>query len=206
MNKLSLRRYAIAAFVVAMGVGTTTASANVVFSGTHTYGNLITIDVTVEDNYMGDFSKYWWQYDVHNLAYDPVPGSTNGFSGFETALPAGVPDLQDRAAPTGWIYDCCSGQPVEFDIPNSIGDGVMPGQSALFSFTSAPRYITNSTGWFHTWQNDSQTYIMDYSSFEGAIGPEVPDVLRPTIPEPATIALFGIGLAGLGFSRRRKRA
>ena len=30
--------------------------------------------------------------------------------------------------------------------------------------------------------------------------------LYGTIPEPATIALFGIGLAGLGFSRRRKRA
>jgi hypothetical protein len=31
------------------------------------------------------------------------------------------------------------------------------------------------------------------------------DILNP-IPEPATLALFGIGLAGLGFARRRKSA
>jgi len=27
-----------------------------------------------------------------------------------------------------------------------------------------------------------------------------------SIPEPATLALFGIGLAGLGFARRRKKS
>jgi hypothetical protein len=30
-------------------------------------------------------------------------------------------------------------------------------------------------------------------------------LIRSDIPEPATVTLLGIGLAGLGFARRRKR-
>lgn len=167
---------------------------------------MITVDVTVEDNYLGNFSKYWWKYNVTNLAFDPNPGTSNGFSGFETALPIGVPDLADRAAPAGWVFDCCSGQPVEYDIRNSVGLGVMPGDSGLFSFTSLPRFITNSTGWFHTWEGDIQTNVTLFSSFPGETGPEVPDVQRSPIPEPGTMFLLGGGLAGLAFATRRRAA
>lgn len=200
------KRALLAGLVSAACLGS--ASAAVIFSNSHSYlAGAILIDVTVLDNYLGDFSKYHWNYRVTNVSFDPAPGVSNGFSGFETALPAGVPDLADRAAPAGWVFDCCSGMPVEYDIRNSVGPGIMPGEVGDFSFTSLPRFITNSTGWFHTWRADVQTDLVYYAaaSVDG-LGPEVPDVVRPPIqtPEPAVVYLIGLALGGLALSRRGK--
>lgn len=144
------------------------------FTNTHLYGPL-TIRVDVYDNYFGDFSKYWWVYSVTNLSYDPSPTFTNGFSGFETALPSAVPDIADIATPgPAWWINCCSGQPVEYDVSDVNGPGVMPGFSGVFSFTTLPRLIIPSTGWYHSWLGGGQ---VDVTYYPAGNEPEVPDVI-----------------------------
>ncbi len=200
----SIKRVAAAGALLAVS---TTASATLIFSNDHDYAfgldpSAVHIFVEVFDNFAGDFGKYEWRYTVSNNSYDPAPGTSNGFSGFETALPAGVADLTDLYAPTAaWIFDCCSGMPVEWDIANSGGLGLLPGEMGVFGFSSLPRFISESTGWFHTWQFDGQTDLVFYAPGNGV---EVPDVLRPPIvtPEPMSAALVALGLIGFGFSRR----
>jgi hypothetical protein len=152
------------------------------FTNTHFYGN-VTIKVEVFDNYLGDFTKYHWVYTVTNNSFEPNPGVSNGFSGFELTLPVAVPDIGDIAAPDGigpWIVNGFSGLPVEWDLRNTDGapvaGGTLIGQTEKYSFTTLPRLVTLSTGWFHTWETDVQTNIINYPPNDG---PEVPDVLAP---------------------------
>ena len=197
--------------------------ANATLLGTffHTYGfgtdpNAVQIDLRYYDGQPG--GKYLWEYTVTNNSYDPNPGVSNGFSGFELFLPSPIPEISGISPNPGstppWEIDCCSGNPTEWDIRNSVGNGVMPGQNLIFSFLTNPRPVaTNDSGWFHTWQFDTQTDIVfttgsnqPFALVATASGPlHVPWVpgLTP-IPEPATLALVAIGVAGLAAVRRRK--
>ena len=188
---------------------TSVASAAVIHTSVHTYGfggdlNAVVITLRVSD--AQPMGRYLWEYTVENNSYDPAPGTSNGFSGFELFLPSPIPEIADvtpnPASTPPWEINCCSGNPVEWDIRNSDGMGVLPGESQIFSFTTNPRLVAiNDAGWFHTWQNDIQTDIVP------TVGMHVPLVpgLNP-IPEPGTWSMMGMASAWLLTRWRRRKS
>jgi hypothetical protein len=185
------------------------ASAAVIHTSVHTFAfggdpSAVVITLNLSDGL--PMGRYLWEYTVDNNSYDPNPGTSNGFSGFELFLPTPIPEIADiEPNPTStppWEINCCSGNPVEWDIRNSSGLGVMPGESRIFSFTTAPRAVAvNDAGWFHTWQTDVQTDIVP------TVGMHVPLVpgLTPIVPEPGTWTMLAGGGAALLLMRWRSR-
>lgn len=188
-----------------------TANAALIHNSTHIYGfgadpTAVEITLNLYDGQPG--GRYLWNYNVLNNGYDPNPGSSNGFSGFEIYLPTGIPEIADimpnLLSATPWEVDGYSGHPVEWDRKNSMGFGVMPGSSADFSFTTDPRDVAvNNNGWFHTWQNNIQTDIV---GTPGMHVPWVPGLTPITqIPEPSSMFLLGVGLLGVATRTVRRK-
>jgi len=202
------RLFGAAAF--ALGVGSVAvipgaAQAAQIHFFSHTYGFLadpaaVTIDLRVFDGQPG--GKYLWEYTVTNNSFSPTVGS-NGFSGFELFLPTPIPEVADvtpnALSVPPWEINCCSGNPIEWDIRNSDGDGILPGDMGVFSFTTDPRAVAiNDSGWFHSWVNNGQ---VDIVPTPGMHVPWVPGLVP--LPEPGTLALLGVALAALAFRRRQ---
>lgn len=107
-----------------------------------------------------------WQWIVNNVSYDPIPGITNGFSGFQLQFPGPVAELYNQQSPTiggPWDQNAFSGTAppfgAEWDVrlPDA---GIMPGETGMFSFCTFERMDvvvesegsgSGPAGWAHTW-------------------------------------------------------
>ena len=120
-----------------------------------------------------------WEYVVDNIDYDPIPGLTNGFSGFQVIFPGPVDELYNQLSPTiggPWEQNAYSGvvNGAEWDAPLP-GVGIMPGETGVFSFCANEREdVVTEGNWAHTWGLGVPEPIVDadgtVSRFSGVPG------------------------------------
>jgi hypothetical protein len=94
-------------------------------------------------------------------------------------------------------YSLSGANPNDFQV--SIAPGTVLGEGGTLS---VPITVTGNTSGIET---ASLTIFTDESMAYGGVGDTFTYILTASVPEPATIATFGAGLAGLAFMRRRRK-
>jgi hypothetical protein len=137
--------------------------------------------------------------DVVAGTYDLIPiGPASG--GLYTAF---IPHVPNNPQKWMWVYDFVTSEASARERVAQLvsGDSPVDYPTAEAALAAAPtRTITLATdGWI-------KFFLLDNPIGDNAYGVSLQIVPSPSaqVPEPGTLALFGLGLAGLGLRRRRK--
>lgn len=144
----------------------------------HGFSDVQGITAVANDSY--DAPPTLTDVDLLTLNADPAFGSSassqSNIAGFA------IGDYTLRNVRLFWL----EGQSTPDPISDFLASNDLPGALPSFNGRMAFDFLDASG-------NDAGSVFFD-------------NLIVTSVPEPATIALFGIGLAGLGLSRRRKRA
>lgn len=166
------------------------ASCGIISTNTYAYTDMETksivhafLNVTVQDNFNGDMSRWKWIYTIQNIDFDP---KYMGFSDGGVKLFFPGPGL--------WQVQLASGFSPGWNTSVFPGcwftgwDGIGPGESGAFSFSTPPSTIVAATGYMQALDGNY------WPSFALVGDSTVPGSALPA-PEPSSVIFAGLGLS-----------
>jgi len=127
-----------------------------------------------DDGHQGEYTFEW---EVYNIDY---AGNLNGLSGWQLQFNEPIDELHNQKSPAiggPWMQNAFSGMfppfGAEWDVMDSEGPGILPGQTGVFSFCTYPRedIVVNEppedslgsgpNGWAHSWFDDVQVLLFN---------------------------------------------